>query len=324
MGLAAVLVITPLMLSVVPLDQVLAPDVKSLAGRRVLICGASSGIGEELAYAYARKGAHVALVARRVNLLERVAAKALAAGAGSAQLIQADLSSQQGLEAAMSEVLRLDNFEGELDTLVLNHAIQRWGWYLPENDTEIMKDSIGKLGKVWDFEFVEASVRVNLVSYMSLSVLSMPALIRAARRNGKTSHIIATSSGAGKVAVPKAPVYAGVKHALHGFFDSLRLELEHKELPVTLTTAIVGQVETERLVSLFNKSEHSNQIKMPQAHPAQIAMDLLRGGEAGIEEVYTPLSQGLHVVAILRPVKIFRWLLDRIALIALGGRNLLW
>eukprot|EP00658_Telonema_sp_P-2_P075441 TRINITY_DN6499_c0_g1_i1.p1 TRINITY_DN6499_c0_g1~~TRINITY_DN6499_c0_g1_i1.p1 ORF type:complete len:225 (+),score=42.49 TRINITY_DN6499_c0_g1_i1:406-1080(+) len=224
----------------------------------------------------------------------------------------------------MSEVLRLDNFEGELDTLVLNHAIQRWGWYLPENDTEIMKDSIGKLGKVWDFEFVEASVRVNLVSYMSLSVLSMPALIRAARRNGKTSHIIATSSGAGKVAVPKAPVYAGVKHALHGFFDSLRLELEHKELPVTLTTAIVGQVETERLVSLFNKSEHSNQIKMPQAHPAQIAMDLLRGGEAGIEEVYTPLSQGLHVVAILRPVKIFRWLLDRIALIALGGRNLLW
>eukprot|EP00658_Telonema_sp_P-2_P075443 TRINITY_DN6499_c0_g1_i17.p1 TRINITY_DN6499_c0_g1~~TRINITY_DN6499_c0_g1_i17.p1 ORF type:complete len:168 (+),score=30.04 TRINITY_DN6499_c0_g1_i17:140-643(+) len=167
----------------------------------------------------------------------------------------------------------------------------------------------------------------------------MPALIRAARRNGKTSHIIATSSGAGKVAVPKAPVYAGVKHALHGFFDSLRLELEHKELPVTLTTAIVGQVrhdserfdvvngaqvETERLVSLFNKSEHSNQIKMPQAHPAQIAMDLLRGGEAGIEEVYTPLSQGLHVVAILRPVKIFRWLLDRIALIALGGRNLLW
>ena len=66
-------VCTPLLLSVFPLGQIFDGfSAASVKGQRVLICGASSGIGEQMAYEYAKMGAHLALIARREALLEKV------------------------------------------------------------------------------------------------------------------------------------------------------------------------------------------------------------------------------------------------------------
>eukprot|EP00656_Telonema_subtile_P051866 TRINITY_DN7081_c0_g1_i1.p1 TRINITY_DN7081_c0_g1~~TRINITY_DN7081_c0_g1_i1.p1 ORF type:complete len:171 (+),score=44.41 TRINITY_DN7081_c0_g1_i1:53-565(+) len=138
---------------------------------------------------------------------------------------------------------------------------------------------------------------------------------RSTGASGHNSQIIVTSSGAGKLAVPKAAIYSGAKHALHGFFDSLRLEIENKRLPVTITNCIVGQIETDTAVSLI-----SEDIDMPMAAADDTALELIRAGAAGLEEVFTPLSQGLHVVAVLRPFKLLRHLLDRVTLMVMGGR----
>ena len=71
-------------------------DPKSLRGKKVVICGASTGIGEELAYQYAKFGAQVLLVARREEELQKVVSKCGKLGAESANYIVADLSSLEG------------------------------------------------------------------------------------------------------------------------------------------------------------------------------------------------------------------------------------
>ena len=76
-------------------------DPKSLRGKKVVICGASTGIGEELAYHYARFGGKVVVVARREEVLKRVVARCIELGAQEAHYIVADLST---LEAQVKVV----------------------------------------------------------------------------------------------------------------------------------------------------------------------------------------------------------------------------
>ena len=69
---------------------------ESLKGKKVVICGASAGIGEELAYQYAKFGAQLLLVARREAELQKVVARCGELGAESANYVVADLSSLEG------------------------------------------------------------------------------------------------------------------------------------------------------------------------------------------------------------------------------------
>ena len=71
-------------------------DPKSLQGKKVVICGASTGIGEELAYQYAKFGAQLLLVARREAELQKVVARCGELGAQTANYVVADLSSLEG------------------------------------------------------------------------------------------------------------------------------------------------------------------------------------------------------------------------------------
>lgn len=66
--------------------------------KNVVICGASSGIGEQLAYRYSEQGAHIMLVARRENVLENVKENCSRLGASSVSYVTADLSSLEGVQ----------------------------------------------------------------------------------------------------------------------------------------------------------------------------------------------------------------------------------
>jgi len=134
------------------------------------------------------------------------------------------------------------------------------------------------------------------------------------RSSGTNSHIIVVSSGGGKVAVPKQPVYGGTKHALHGFFDSFRLEIEAKQLPVSTTVVVLGQVGTDK----YNEGAGLD-LSMPTMEPKNAASSIIIGGMAGIEELYVPLDQFLHVVTILRPLYGLRYILDRLTLKLMGS-----
>jgi len=289
-----------------------------MRGRRVMVCGASSGIGKELALAYSSMGAHVALVARRESLLREVGDEARRDGAASVTVVPADLGTQAGVEAAMLTTLAAPAFNGSLDVLVLNHAVQRWGWLLPDRGP-VPRATLGTPGPSWPFDFVDTALAVNFGSFVKLTVLAMPALRRgtaeaAIQKDGSPrSRVIAVSSAAGKMPVIKQSIYAGAKHALHGFFDSVRLEVEHKAFPVTFTTVVLGLVRTEA-VQLTSEDIH-----LPMADPADAARAIISAGEAGREELYWPPSQFLQVLATLRTFPGIRYGLDRLTLFMSKG-----
>lgn len=327
------LLLTPLLVVFVPVYEIMHRfglfDIDR--GQRVMICGASSGIGEQIAYQYARKGTHLALIARRPHELSIVAKNAIDLGAASATPIVGDFGKKdenylQNLVENATIAMRVaenKNYDG-LDVLVLNHAVQRWGWLLPayqdssvHGEDEISTTSL--LGDTWSFDFIEKSLEINLSSFIKLAIVAMPSLVKGARAGGSNdkSRILVVSSGAGKLPCVKQSTYAAAKHGLHGFFDSLRLELEYKSIPVSITNVVLGLIETDTAVSLVKDDvEH---LAMGNANDAALAMIL--AAQARIEEFYYPVSQQLHLATILRSFPGMRYLLDRLNLLLSKGQQ---
>ena len=103
------------------------------------------------------------------------------------------------------------------------------------------------------------------------------------------SRIIVVSSGAGQSGLPKVAPYAASKHALHGFFGSLRLELIEKELPITITLCVLGNIDTPK-----SRKETAGDLQYaPLASASETAYSIIRAGAVGIRKAYIPLSQGL-------------------------------
>ncbi len=111
---------------------------------------------------------------------------------------------------------------------------------LPPQVLNHIRPFFGEFAKT-DFAVVKNLIDVNLISYMQLTQLALPHLLKS------QGSIIAVSSVAGKMGIPYVAPYSASKHALHGFFDSMRLELDlsipdHK---VGITTSIIGNIDTE-------------------------------------------------------------------------------
>ena len=309
---SCLLLLTPLLLSLVPIFQLPGLDgfdPASVAGQRVMVCGASTGIGEEMAYQYASLGAHVAVVARRRERLETVCEKVRAQGAASCLVVDADLASATGATDAMRRTLQSPSFDGELDVLVLNHIIGYWGWFLPE-DVGKANGLLAEPDERWSHDFVKKLFAVNILSYITLSTSGMHGLIRAARRSGTPGRIVVVSSGAANVGLPKVAPYSATKHALHGYFNSLRLELLEKELPVTVTICPLGRIDTDN-----QRTATEGDLKLiAPASVAGAADAIVRAGNVGARQIFWPLNQGLHIIALLRDIVGVNWLLDRIVL----------
>ncbi|XP_058677152.1 hydroxysteroid 11-beta-dehydrogenase 1-like protein isoform X2 [Ammospiza caudacuta] len=129
---------------------------ESLSGARVLVTGASAGIGEQIAYHYARFGAEIVLTARREAVLQKVMEKCLTLGAKKIFYIPADMSSPSEPERVVQfAVQKL----GGLDYLVLNHI-----------GTNRFQEWAG------DVEYTRWLLQVNFLSYVALATAALPTL----------------------------------------------------------------------------------------------------------------------------------------------------
>ena len=171
------------------------------SGQVVWITGASSGIGEALAAAFAQGGAKLVLSARRPNELERVAAKC---GSAEVLVLPMDLAKSDGFDALAQTVLA--RF-GRIDLVVHNGGISQRSWV---KDTQM--------------EVHRRIMEVNYFGAVALTRAVLPSML-AARRG----QFVVISSVMGKVGTPLRSAYGASKHALHGFFDCLRAEVA-KEL----------------------------------------------------------------------------------------------
>ena len=174
----------------------------------VWLTGASSGIGEALVHALAKTNAKLILSARNAEKLAEVAADA-------------------GLKTGEFLILPLDLASSENAATWVDFALEKWG----KVDVMIHNGGISQrsLAAETSLEVDRRLMEVNYFGTLALTKALLPSMLQ--RGEG---HFVVVSSLVGKFGSPMRSGYAGSKHALHGFFDSLRAELFDKGIRVTL------------------------------------------------------------------------------------------
>ncbi|KAJ0065180.1 hypothetical protein NL108_005669, partial [Boleophthalmus pectinirostris] len=192
----------------------------TLRGARVLVTGASTGIGEQMAYHYARFGAQLVITARREKVLQQVVDKCLSLGAQKALYIAGDMATESDPDKVVEFTLEK---LGGLDYLVLNH-IGPTPFSMWKGDIEHTR---------WLMKVV------NFFSYVQMAWKALPSL-----EQSKGSLVI-ISSLVGKMPWPLTAPYTATKSALNGFFGSLQHELAMRNSNVSLSICTLGSIDTE-------------------------------------------------------------------------------
>jgi short-subunit dehydrogenase len=173
----------------------------------VWITGASSGIGEALAYKLGEAGANLALSSNEPERLEEVRDKCT--NKPSHMVVPLDLSEWGDLASKAEAVL--GRFS-HVDILVNNGGISH---------RSMAKDTVLEVDKrVMDIDYF---------GHIALTKAVLPSMLKR-----KSGHIVVTTSLAGLIPVPYRTAYCAAKHALHGFFDTLRVEVWDDNIKVTL------------------------------------------------------------------------------------------
>ena len=180
----------------------------SLADKVIWITGASSGIGAATALELSKQKTELILSARTLEKLEEVQALCTANGA-TCHVLAIDLSKTDTHLAIAEEAWKL---AGRIDVLFNNAGISQ-----------------RELALETDLEVDRRVMEVNFFGTVSLSKAVAPMMLKAGG-----GHIALNTSIVGKIGFPLRTAYAASKHALHGFFDSWRAELDGQNLDITL------------------------------------------------------------------------------------------
>jgi len=182
--------------------------INRFGGRVVWITGASSGIGEALARRFNAEGAHLILSSNEPAELRRVRAR-LADRETETMLLPLDLNKPMTIGAKAQKAL--ERF-GHIDILINNGGISQRSL---AKDTTLAVDI--------------TIINTDFLGHVALTTAVLPSMLE--RREG---HIVVTSSIMGKIYTPLRSTYSAAKHALHGFFDSLRAEVSGNNIHVTI------------------------------------------------------------------------------------------
>uniref|UniRef100_A0A2K6NLP0 Hydroxysteroid 11-beta-dehydrogenase 1-like protein n=1 Tax=Rhinopithecus roxellana TaxID=61622 RepID=A0A2K6NLP0_RHIRO len=245
-------------------------DPASLQGARVLLTGANAGVGEELAYHYARLGSHLVLTAHTEALLQKVVGNCRKLGAPKVFYIAADMASPEAPESVVQ--FALDKLGG-LDYLVLNH--------------------IGGAPAGTRARTPQATrwlMQVNFLSYVQLTSRALPSL------TDSKGSLVVVSSLLGRVPTSFSTPYSAAKFALDGFFGSLRRELDVQDVNVAITMCVLG------LRDRASAAEAVRGVTRVKASPGpKAALAVIRGGATRAAGVFYPWR--FHLLCLLR-----RWL----------------
>lgn len=221
---------------------------RDLSGCRILLTGASSGIGRALAEQAARAGARLALVARSADRLHELARSLTAAGA-EAIAVPGDITSEADRQQMLSTVV--DRFEG-LDVLINNAGVGSWCHFAESSE-----------------ELLRRIMEVNFFAPAELIRLAIPVL-----RKGRNPAIVNVASMCGRRGMPAWSEYSASKFALCGLTESLRGEMVRFAIDVLLIVPGVTRSELWQHL-LRNTGRYQLDVKkgMP---PEKVAGGILR------------------------------------------------
>jgi len=225
-----------------------------LRGKVVWITGASTGIGAALAVEAVKKGAKVAISARREALLEKVKAKCLEQGAPSYDILvlPLDLCDFSSHQDSFDKILKVF---GKLDILVNNAGrSQRARW-----------------------EHTDMQVDIDLFNLNVFSVVNLTRTVLPHMLGNKSGTVAVMTSSAGKAGVPFSGTYTGSKHAVHGYFESLRSEKVGTGLEVCMLcpgptfSSLLEVASTEKPGEKFGESMNATDKRMTAERCAELS-----------------------------------------------------
>jgi short-subunit dehydrogenase len=235
---------------------------RSVEGLRVIITGASSGIGRELALVLAARKCRLTIFARRSDRLNELASQIEIAG-GKALVVCGDVTNPADRQRLIEESVKTF---GGIDILINNAGIGAIG--------DFANASAERLQKVLD---------VNFVSAAELTRLAIPHL-----RTGQKPIIVNVSSVLGHRAVPMKSEYCASKFALHGWSDAIRAELAPLGIDVLLVSP--STTDSEFFDNVIENTTGTYKKLSAAKSPGFVALKTVKAIEKGKHEIIPSVS----------------------------------
>ncbi|XP_057715249.1 dehydrogenase/reductase SDR family member 7 [Corythoichthys intestinalis] len=264
-----------------------------LKGQVVWVTGASSGIGEELAYQLARCGSRLILSARREDELKRVKRQCLeSTGLKDEDILVLPLDLLERTSHEAKAQAAIGHF-GQIDILINNGGRSQRSLFL---DTSV--------------DVYQALMELNFLGTVSLTKQVLPHMTRRG-----TGSIVTVSSVLGIAGGPLASGYAASKHALQGFFNSLRTEL-YDYPNILISTVCPGPVQSFIVENAFTEdlnkpmaSAGYQGYKMPTSRCVYL---ILAGIANGVKEMWISQQPFLSFNYVWQYTPTFAWFITKI------------
>ncbi|MDQ3255217.1 MAG: SDR family oxidoreductase, partial [Acidobacteriota bacterium] len=232
---------------------------KKLNEQIIVITGASSGIGLSTARMAAKRGARLVLAARSGNALRQLTDE-LTRDGGKAVSVVADVSRQEDVAA------------------IARKAQEAFGGF----DTWVNNAGIGMYGKLEDVA-IEDMRRLYETNVWGLIYGSLEAVKHLKRRGGALINVGSTVS---ERAIPLQGIYSSSKHAVKGFTDALRMELEHDGAPISVSLVKPGAIDTPFTTNAKNYLDREPHHVPPVYAPEVVAEAILHCAETPVRDVF--------------------------------------
>lgn len=233
--------------------------------KRVVLTGASSGIGRELAQQLAARGARILLVGRRAGALQELE-KAICDAGGSAAHIAADITTEEGYSAVVTSANRS---LGGVDILINNAGVSSFGCFA---DT--------------DPAMIEMLFRTNIIAPALLTRALLPQMI--AQGHGR---IVNLGSIFGSLGFAWFTAYSSSKYALRGFSEALRRELHGTGVGVTYVAPRAVRTAINS-AAVYHMAEA---VKMKMDEPDTVARWIVNAIEKDRQDAYYGLAESFFV-----------------------------
>ena len=224
--------------------------------RVVIVTGASSGIGRQVALDFAARAARLVISARRADALHAVADECAARG-GTVEVMVGDIAERAFVESMATRAV--ERF-GRLDVVVNNAGISKHKQIYAVTADEL--------------EYV---MRVNFLAPALLTLAALPAMLRQGE-----GFLVNISSAAGKIPPPREAIYAASKFALNGLTEGLWLDLEGSNIHCAVIN--VGPIDTE----IWRKTDEPTRYRGKKYPPSRVSAAVFECIERRRHEVWVP------------------------------------
>jgi short-subunit dehydrogenase len=242
---------------------------REIKGSRILVTGASSGIGRAVALALASAGAELVVLARREDRLKQLAEDAAALGA-KIETVAGDITDEACRRRAIDAAVR--HYNG-LDILVNNAGVGAMGLFEHADPARVRRV----------FE-------VNFFALVEMTRLALPLL-----QKGVRPMVVNVSSILGHRAVPYSSEYSASKYAVQGFSEAIRAEFTRHRIDVLVVSP--GTTETEFFDSVIERTGEPAWPKHTPISPEKVARQMVRA-----------MRQGRHEIIPYFPGKLLCWI----------------